>query len=42
VARSGGTLCGRAGAGFVRLNLGTPRRILTQMVQQLGAAVRAR
>lgn len=42
VALTDGTLCGRAGAGFVRLNFGTPRPILTQIVQQLGAAVRAR
>src|SRR5699024_2854967 len=41
VAHTDGTLCGRAGAGFVRLTFGTPRPILTQIVQQLAAAVRA-
>lgn len=39
VAVTDGTACGQAGAGFVRLNFATSRPILTQMVQQIAAAV---
>jgi cystathionine beta-lyase len=34
-----GTDCGRGGAGFVRLNFGTPQRILTRIVARLGTSV---
>lgn len=39
VALSEGVHCGDAGAGFVRLNFGTPAPILRRIVQQMGAAL---
>lgn len=34
-----GALCGKAGRGFIRLNMGTPLPILEEIVERLGAAV---
>lgn len=34
-----GALCGEAGRGFIRLNMGTPLPILEEIVERLGAAV---
>ena len=36
-----GTLCGAGGEGFIRYNFATPRPILTQGLEQMGAALRA-
>lgn len=41
VALTEGGLCGDAGKGFVRLNFATPAPILRQIVEQMGAALRA-
>lgn len=41
VALTPGPACGDAGRGHARLNLGTPLPVLTEMVQRLGAVVRA-
>ncbi len=42
VALTDGVLCGAAGRGFVRLNVATPRPVLEQAVEQMGAALAAR
>ncbi|WNV77142.1 MalY/PatB family protein [Geodermatophilus sp. DSM 44513] len=42
VALTDGALCGAAGAGFVRLNVATPRPVLTRAVEQMAAALAAR
>ncbi|SNS42029.1 cystathione beta-lyase [Geodermatophilus pulveris] len=42
VALTDGTLCGAAGSAFVRLNVATPRPVLTRAVEQMGAALAAR
>jgi len=34
-----GSACGEAGKGFVRMNFATPRPILTEMVERMGAAL---
>src|SRR4051794_38028599 len=39
VALTDGPACGRAGAGFVRYNLATPRPVLEQTVDQMAAAL---
>jgi cystathionine beta-lyase len=41
VALTDGVLCGVAGTGFVRLNVATPRPVLVQTVEQMGAALAA-
>ncbi|MGY1763872.1 MalY/PatB family protein [Geodermatophilus sp. SYSU D00779] len=42
VALTDGLLCGAAGQQFVRLNVATPRPVLVQAVEQMGAALAAR
>ena len=42
VALTDGLLCGVAGTGFARLNVATPRPVLVQAVEQMGAALAAR
>jgi cysteine-S-conjugate beta-lyase len=42
VALTDGALCGAAGRGSVRLNVATPRPVLEQAVEQMGAALAAR
>ncbi|WP_448072826.1 MalY/PatB family protein [Georgenia yuyongxinii] len=42
VALTDGARCGTAGAGFVRLVIATPRPILRQALEQMGAALAAR
>lgn len=42
VALTDGALCGVAGEGFVRLNLATPRPVLTEILERMGAALAAR
>ncbi|SDM77084.1 cystathione beta-lyase [Geodermatophilus siccatus] len=42
VALTDGALCGVAGTGFARLNVATPRPVLVQAVEQMGAALTAR
>src|SRR4051794_31556235 len=42
VALTDGPACGRAGAGFVRYNLATPRPVLEQTVDQMAAALARR
>ncbi|TFV56656.1 aminotransferase class I/II-fold pyridoxal phosphate-dependent enzyme [Geodermatophilus sp. DF01-2] len=42
VALVDGALCGAAGTGAVRLNFATPRPVLAQAVEQMGAALAAR
>ncbi|SDO20432.1 MalY/PatB family protein [Geodermatophilus sp. DSM 45219] len=42
VALIDGLLCGGAGSDHVRLNLATPRPVLAQAVEQMGAALAAR
>ena len=42
VALTDGPLCGKAGAGFARLNFATPRPILEQMVIRMAKALRNR
>jgi cysteine-S-conjugate beta-lyase len=42
VALTDGLLCGAAGRGYVRLNVATPRPVLTRAVEQMGAALAAR
>jgi cystathionine beta-lyase len=42
VALTDGSLCGAAGEGAVRLNVATPRAVLTEVVEQMGAALAAR
>ncbi|MDP9429745.1 MAG: aminotransferase class I/II-fold pyridoxal phosphate-dependent enzyme [Actinomycetota bacterium] len=42
VALTDGALCGAAGTGFVRLNVATPRPVLTEVVERMGAALTAR
>ncbi len=42
VALTDGVLCGMAGTGFARLNVATPRPVLVQAVEQMGAALAAR
>jgi cysteine-S-conjugate beta-lyase len=42
VALTDGLACGKAGAGFVRHNLATPRAILDQTVDQMAAALTRR
>lgn len=42
VALTDGVLCGAAGSDHVRLNLATPRPVLAQAVEQMGAALAAR
>ncbi|MGZ4538407.1 MAG: aminotransferase class I/II-fold pyridoxal phosphate-dependent enzyme, partial [Blastococcus sp.] len=41
VALVDGPECGTPGVGHVRLNLATPRPVLTRMVERMGAAVRS-
>jgi cystathionine beta-lyase len=41
VALTDGVLCGAAGERFVRLNVATPRPVLVQAVQRMGAALAA-
>jgi cystathionine beta-lyase len=41
VALTDGVLCGAAGEQFVRLNVATPRSVLVQAVQRMGAALAA-
>ncbi|HST98032.1 MAG TPA: aminotransferase class I/II-fold pyridoxal phosphate-dependent enzyme [Geodermatophilus sp.] len=42
VALTDGLLCGVAGTGFARLNVATPRPVLEQTVERMGAALAAR
>jgi cysteine-S-conjugate beta-lyase len=42
VALTDGLLCGAAGEGAVRLNFATPRPVLTEVVERMGAALAAR
>lgn len=42
VALTDGSLCGTAGGGFVRIVFATPRPILVELVQRMGAALAAR
>jgi len=42
VALTDGALCGAAGEGFVRIVFATPRPILVEIVQRMGAALAAR
>ncbi|ODU05461.1 MAG: hypothetical protein ABS81_07520 [Pseudonocardia sp. SCN 72-86] len=42
VALTAGELCGSAGAGFARLNFGTPAPILEQIVETMGRALARR
>jgi cystathionine beta-lyase len=42
VALVDGPECGAPGAGHVRLNLATPRPVLTRIVERMAEAVRAR
>ena len=42
VALTEGRLCGRAGAGFARATLATPRPVLEETVHRIAAAVRGR
>ena len=42
MALTDGSLCGAAGEGAVRLNVATPRTVLTEVVEQMGAALVAR
>lgn len=39
VCYTDGALCGDAGAGFIRANFATPRRVLAAMLEQTGEAV---
>ncbi len=39
VAMTDGSRCGRAGQGFVRYNFATPRPIMVQTIEQMGAAL---
>jgi cystathionine beta-lyase len=42
VALTDGVLCGVAGEQYVRLNVATPRAVLTEVVERMGAAAAAR
>mgnify|MGYP001941270002 CR=1 FL=1 len=42
VALTDGAACGDVGKGCVRLNFGTPRPVLEEMIRRMGRAVRAR
>jgi cystathionine beta-lyase len=42
VALTDGLLCGASGRQYVRLNVATPRPVLTEVVERMGAALAAR